>query len=105
MKLPVSAKSGLSAPGARAPGLYHEPTAAQVERLIAAVRGEEYKPPEKAPLYQKPTYAQFERLIAAYAPPPARFPGPWPASPCRPSRRSSSSRRRSRRYSRPLAAT
>ena len=46
-------------------GLYGEPTAAQVERLIAAVRGEEYKPPEKAPLYSKPTYAQLERLIAA----------------------------------------
>ena len=65
MKLPVSAKSGLSAPGARAPGFYGEPTAAQVERLIAAARGEEYKPPEKVPLYSKPTYAQLERLIAA----------------------------------------
>ena len=65
MKLPVSAKSGLSAPGARAPGFYGEPTAAQVERLIAAARGEEYKPPEKAPLYSKPTYSQLERLIAA----------------------------------------
>lgn len=51
--------------GEQAGGLYNEPTAAQVERLIAAARGEEYRPPEKAPLYSKPTYSQFERLIAA----------------------------------------
>lgn len=49
----------------QAQGLYHEPTAVQVERLIAAAKGEEYKPPEKAPLYSKPTAAQIERLIAA----------------------------------------
>ena len=64
--------------GAQASGLYDEPTAAQVERLIAAAAGEEYRP--VASLYQKPTYAQFERLIAVVG------------------------SRRSRRYLRPLEA-
>lgn len=54
-----------SAYSASAKGIYHEPTFSQVERLIAAAKGEEYSPPEKQPLHSKPTYAQFERLIEA----------------------------------------
>ena len=69
-----------SAYSASAKGMYSEPTFSQVERLIAAAKGEEYSPPEKQPLHSKPTYAQFERLIAALQ--GSSGPGPDHASGC-----------------------